>query len=96
MKVNIVGIEDRSYVDKETGELKESVALFYTKANKADKSCGCVVGYEIVTAKAFPEEFEIIKKNFEKLLGKVAIISKDTRTFKGSTYAVLDELEILV
>lgn len=95
MKVTIVGIEDRSYTDKSTGEVKEMLQFSYIKPFKGENGCGSEVGYETFSAKAFPEQYAIFKKSWEKLIGKTAIISKDVRTFKDKSYAVLDELEII-
>ena len=95
MKVIIVGIEDRSYTDKSTGEVKEMIQFSYTKPTKNEKACGSEVGYETFSKNAFPEQFNLFKKSWEKLLGKTAIISKDVRSFKDKTYAVIDELEII-
>lgn len=95
MKVTIVGIEDRTYTDKSTGEVKEMIQFSYTKPYKTENACGSEVGYENISAKAFPEQFAQIKKHWEKLIGKTAVISKDVRTFKDKTYAVLDEFEII-
>ena len=95
MKVTIVGFENTSYVDKTSGELKEMLQFSYTKPNKKDNAFGMTVGYENVSAKAFPEQFRQFTTMGEKILGKTAIISKDVRQFKDQKYAVLDELEIL-
>lgn len=95
MKVTIVGIQDKSYVDKKTGELKEMLQISFTRPLTEQGSCGCSVGYENVSAKSFPEQYKLLKTSFDKLLGKTAIISKDVRTFNGNSYAVLDELEVL-
>lgn len=95
MKVTIVGIEDRTYTDKSTSEVKEMLQFSYTKPAKGEKVCGSYVGYEVISAKAFPEQFAQMKKSWDKLLGKTAIISKDVRKFKDQTFAVLDELEII-
>ena len=95
MKVTIVGIEDRSYTDKSTGEVKEMLQFSYTRPVKSENACGCEVGYETFSQKAFPEQYAQFKKSWEKLIGKTAIISKDVRTFKDKSYAVLDELEII-
>lgn len=96
MKVIIVGIEDKSYTDKSTGEIKEMLQFSYTRPAKGEKACGSEVGYEIFSQKAFPEQFAQFKKSWEKLLGKTAIISKDVRMFKDKAYPVLDELEIIM
>ena len=95
MKVIIVGIEDRTYTDKKTGEIKEMMQFSYTKPTKSENACGSEVGYETFSKKAFPEQFNLMKKSWEKLLGKTAIISKDVRKFNNESYAVLDELEII-
>lgn len=95
MIITIVGLEDRTYTDKSTGEIKEMVQVSFTKPTKAENACGCEVGFETLSAKGFPTQYAQIKKSWEKLLGKRVSMSKDVRTFRDKTYAVLDEFEII-
>lgn len=95
MIVKILGYENTSYTKKDTGELVECLELHYSKKFKGENSYGEAVGAEYINAKAFPEQFREIVNAKEKIIGKLASISKDTRTFKGNAYAVLDEFELL-
>lgn len=95
MIVRITGFINNSYTKKDTGELVECLELHYVKKSKDKNAVGEVTGSEFVTAKAFPEQFAAIVKAGEGIIGKNASISKDTKTFNGKTYSVLDELELL-
>ncbi len=95
MIVTLLGYENKTYTKKDTGEVKECLELYYSKANKVQNAVGCTVGSEFVTANAFPEQFKAIIKAGASIIGKKLSISKDVRTIGGKTYASLDELEIL-
>lgn len=96
MKVTILGIQNTTYPDKNTGELKESFEFSYsTPFKNSEKSFGSSVGTERFTKSAFPEQYALFEKSAEKLIGKTAIISKNVRTIGGKTWAYLEELEVL-
>lgn len=95
MIVKILGYDNTSYTKKDTGELVECLELHYSKKLKSENGYGEAVGSEYISGKAFPEQFKAIVNAKEGIIGKLASISKDTRTFKGNTYAVLDEFELL-
>lgn len=94
-KVTIVGFEDRSYTNKSTGEVTELLDLHFTKLPKGDSVVGNLTGSVTVHAKYFPDQFSEIKRARENVIGKKALISMDVRTFKDSSFPVLDDLEIL-
>lgn len=93
-KVTIVGFEDRSYTNKSTGEVTELLDLHYTKSSKDTSVVGDLTGSVTVHAKYFPDQFFEIRKLRENVIGKKALISMDVRTFKDSSFPVLDDLEI--
>ncbi len=95
MIVKILGFENRTTVNEDTGERKEAIQIYYSKNNKAENSFGEMTGTEFVQGKNFPEQVSTIIKAGKDIIGTLASISKDTRTFKGTTYSILDEFELL-
>ncbi len=95
MIVTILGIENKTYAKKDTGELVECLQLHYSKPLKAENCFGSAVGSEFVSGQKFPEQFRALVKGGATLIGKKVSISKDVVSFGGQTRAVLDELEIL-
>lgn len=97
MKVTILGIQNTTYPDKKTGELKESFEFTYSTPYKnTDNAVGSAVGTERFSKQAFPEQFALFEKSAAKLIGKTAIISKNVRTIGEKTWAYIEELEVLV
>ena len=97
MKVTILGIQNTTYPDKKTGELKESFEFSYsTPFKNNEKATGCSVGVERFTRQAFPEQYELFEKSAAKLIGKTAIISKNVRTIGEKSWPYLEELEVLL
>ncbi len=95
MVITILGYEDKSYPKKSTGEYVEALELYYSKENKKDGAVGSCCGSEFVSAKAFPKEFNAIKKAGLSIVGTRASISRDVRTFGDRQQAQLVELELL-
>ncbi len=95
MIIKILGYDNKTTVNEETGEVKAAVQIYYAKNNKDENGVGEVTGSEYVTGKNFPEQVAEILKAKESIIGRKASISKDVRTFKGTSYTVLDEFELL-
>ena len=96
MKVTILGIRDASYVDKNTGELKERMEFSFSKPfGNVEGAVGDTVGIEQFTPDSFPEQFKQFKEAPKKYIGKTAILSKNVRTVGGKSWAYLEELEVL-
>lgn len=95
MIIKITGYTNKSYTKKDTGELVEGVEIYYTKKNKNLNGVGEETGTEYISGKAFPEQFKEIVDAKEKIVGRLASISKDTRTWQGKTYTTLDEFELI-
>lgn len=94
-KVTIVGFEDRSYPNKTTGEYTEVLDLHFTKSPNNPSVVGVLTGSVTVQGKYFPNQFSEIIRARDNVIGKKALISMDVRTFKDSSFAVLDDLEFL-
>ena len=95
MVITIKGLKDESYKKKDDEKtIVEQIRIYYERAN-ADGVTGVLCGSELVTARRCPEAVEELFQLGEKALGKRAVISKDTSTFNGNSYAFVDEFEIL-
>lgn len=94
---NIIGFENRTYTNKETGELVECLQLHYSRPFKKEneKGFGSSAESVFVSGSKFPEAYSSILKAGASIIGKKVSISKDVSTFNGQTRAVLDELELL-
>lgn len=93
----IIGIKNNSYVKKDTGEYIGALELHLQKApKKTDTTAfGVLVSRETIMEKNFPEEFKQLMSDLPKSIGRSVSISKDTKTFRDSTYSFIDEFELL-
>lgn len=96
MKAKIVGIEDASYVKKDTGELVQMLNVYLNSPSKSEKIIGEVAKKETLTASRNPDEIALIlSKDVKQLIGKQCFISKGVSSFGGKSYEYIEEFEIL-
>lgn len=93
----IIGIKNNSYAKKDTGEYIGVLELQLQKAPKKTDTTvyGVLVNRETIMEKNFPEEFKELMSDLPKAIGRNVSISKDTKTFRDSTYSFIDEFELL-
>ena len=93
----IIGIKNNSYTKKDTGEYIGALELHLQKApKKSDTTAyGVLVSKETIMERNFPDEFKALMSDLPKAVGRSVSISKDTKTFRDSTYSYIDEFELL-